>query len=119
RALLDSLPLRHEAAAHVGAGSGPPLIQAKSLCVECKKKAPLFWRKPTVFRAVEEADFDIFAGETLAIVGESGSGKTTLGRALVRLVRESSGSIRFDGQEITGLSGHALKHHRLQTQMVF
>lgn len=119
RALLDSLPLRGEAATRMEGGSGPPLIEAKSLCVEFKKKAPLFWRKPTVFRAVEDADFNVFEGETLAVVGESGSGKTTLGRALVRLVRESSGSLRFDGREITGLSGPALKRHRLQTQMVF
>jgi peptide/nickel transport system ATP-binding protein len=117
RALLDSLPLRSRATAR--ATDAPPLIEAKSLCIEFSRKASLFWRKPTLFRAVEEVDFRIYDGETLAVVGESGSGKTSIGRALVRLVRESSGSIRFAGQEITGLSGNALKQYRLQTQMVF
>ena len=54
------------------------------------------------FRAVKNASFDVYRGETFGIVGESGSGKTTIGRAIIRVVPVSGGSIRFHGREITG-----------------
>ena len=63
--------------------------------------------------------FDIGAGETLGLVGESGSGKTTTGRALLQLHKPTSGSVRFDGQELTTLDAKAMRAVRRDMQIVF
>ena len=55
-----------------------------------------------VFKAVSNASFDIYKGETFSLVGESGSGKTTIGRAIVRINPLSKGEIRFKGKRISG-----------------
>jgi oligopeptide/dipeptide ABC transporter ATP-binding protein len=75
-------------------------------------------RVPTV-SAVEGVSFAIGPGESLGVVGESGCGKTTLGRLLLRLENPTSGSIRFNGQEIGGLTGKELLDFRRQAQLVF
>ncbi len=118
RMLLESLPAR--GARDEGRGArGDTLVEIEQLSVEFKKKPPFFWQRPHAFRAVERASLTLQQGETLAVVGESGSGKTTIGRALVRLARESEGSIRFEGREVTAFDGRDLAAYRLQTQMVF
>jgi len=70
-------------------------------------------------RAVDGVSFAIERGETLGLVGESGSGKSTLCRAVLQLIPPSSGSIRFEGHEIAGLSRRRLRPLRSQMQMVF
>lgn len=70
-------------------------------------------------RAVEGASFALAPAETLGIVGESGSGKSTLGRLAVRLVTPSSGTVRFDGQDITNLPSRSLRRLRPDMQVVF
>jgi peptide/nickel transport system ATP-binding protein len=70
-------------------------------------------------RAVDGVSFDLAPGEVLGLVGESGSGKSTLGRALLGLVRPSSGSITFRGQELAGLPESQLRPLRRKLQMVF
>ena len=70
-------------------------------------------------RAVSGISFDIERGETLAIVGESGCGKSTLGKAILQLPKPTSGSVNFQGQELTTLNKDALRDIRPAMQMIF
>ncbi len=69
--------------------------------------------------AVSGISFDVLKGETLGIVGESGCGKSTTGRAIMQLPSPTSGSIVFDGTELTTLSGEAMREARTKIQMIF
>ncbi len=95
-----------------------PVIVAEGLAVHYDIGKSWFGRK-SVLKAVDDVSFTIRAGHTLGVVGESGSGKTTLGMALLRLLQTNAGIIRFQGQEIQGLSTKALKHLRGDMQVVF
>jgi oligopeptide transport system ATP-binding protein len=72
-----------------------------------------------VVKAVDGVSFDLAAGETLGIVGESGCGKSTLARTLIGLQQADSGSIRYAGQELVGLSKKDWRPLRREIQMVF
>jgi peptide/nickel transport system ATP-binding protein len=69
--------------------------------------------------AVSNISFDVLEGETLGLVGESGCGKSTTGRAVMQLPSPTSGSIQFDGAEMTTLSGEELRRMRTRMQMIF
>ncbi|UQI48086.1 dipeptide ABC transporter ATP-binding protein [Streptomyces sp. HU2014] len=79
----------------------------------------LFKKQVGAVRAVDGVSFDLRRGETLGIVGESGCGKSTVAKLLVNLERPTSGEIRYKGEDITRLSGRALKAVRRNIQMVF
>jgi oligopeptide/dipeptide ABC transporter ATP-binding protein len=94
-------------------GSGvTPLLQVSGLT----KHFPIAGGQ---VRAVDGVSFDLAAGETLALVGESGCGKTTTGRILLRLTEPTSGSIRFDGEDLLALGHRALRRRRREMQIVF
>ncbi|TPL73317.1 ABC transporter ATP-binding protein [Mesorhizobium sp. B2-3-13] len=97
-----------------------PLFSVRGL----KVALPDMTRKPLIGRAplaeiLKGLDFDLPSGSVTGIVGESGSGKSTLGRALVRLLEPSAGSIRFEGRDITHLPEAALRPLRRDLQMIF
>ncbi len=79
---------------------------------------PLFGAAPRI-EILRDLSFSLPKGEVAGIVGGSGSGKSTLGRALVRLLEPSGGSIRFDGTDITHLDDAALRPLRRRFQMIF
>ncbi|MEV7168754.1 dipeptide ABC transporter ATP-binding protein [Streptomyces sp. NPDC093224] len=79
----------------------------------------LFRKQVGAVKAVDGVSFGLRAGETLGIVGESGCGKSTVARMLVNLERPTAGSILYKGQDISRLSGRALKAVRRNIQMVF
>lgn len=96
-----------------------PLLQVENLNVHFPIRKGFFNRKPEVVRAVDGVSFDIYPGETVGLVGESGCGKTTLGRALLRLVEPTSGSILFEGVDLAKLPAGELRRRRREFQMVF
>jgi oligopeptide/dipeptide ABC transporter ATP-binding protein len=75
--------------------------------------------RPALVRAVDGIDLDIGRGEIVALVGESGSGKTTTGRALVRLAPITGGQVLLEGQDVTSISGGALRAYRRRVQIIF
>jgi oligopeptide transport system ATP-binding protein len=83
------------------------------------KRGLLIDREVDRVRAVDGVSFTVDRGETLGLVGESGSGKSTLCRAVLQLIEPSSGSVRFEGREIVGLSRRQLRPLRREMQMIF
>jgi oligopeptide transport system ATP-binding protein len=83
------------------------------------KKGLLFDRTVGYVDAVAGVSFDIGRGETLGLVGESGSGKSTTGYCILQAIRPTSGSVRFDGVELTELKGEDLRTMRRRMQLVF
>jgi oligopeptide transport system ATP-binding protein len=83
------------------------------------RKGVLVERTVGEVKAVDGVSFDISEGETLGLVGESGSGKSTTGYCVLQLIKPTSGSIRFMGQELTEIGREELRHMRREMQIVF
>lgn len=96
----------------------PPLVDVRDLVKDFPKRTSP-WGRASVHRAVDHVGFAIGERERFALVGESGSGKTTTGRCLLRLIEPTSGSFRFDGQEVFDLSAREMRAIRQRMQMVF
>ncbi len=77
------------------------------------------WTPPRTLKAVQGVSLDLYPGETLGIVGESGCGKSTLARAILNLNPATSGSIRWQGQEMAGASAQHWQALRRDVQMIF
>ncbi|MFI8191032.1 ABC transporter ATP-binding protein [Streptomyces sp. NPDC085946] len=97
-----------------------PILQVSGLVKHYPlTRGVLFKQQVGAVRAVDGVDFELRRGETLGIVGESGCGKSTVAKLLCHLERPTAGAIRFKGEDITRLSGRALKAVRRNIQMVF
>jgi oligopeptide/dipeptide ABC transporter ATP-binding protein len=105
-----------------GAAAEPatPLVHVERLVKEFPiRSGTFFQRQIGAVHAVEDVTFDIGRGETVGLVGESGCGKSTTARLLARLLEPTSGSIEFDGRDITTASSREMRSVRREIQMVF
>jgi len=118
RKLFDSLPGRLERGQTVTAGSDP-LLELSGLKVHFPIRKGVFRRVAGHVKAVDGVSLSVKAGQTLALVGESGSGKTTVGKAIVQLLPLASGSVCFQGVDLSTLSASALRERRRDFQVIF
>jgi oligopeptide/dipeptide ABC transporter ATP-binding protein len=96
-----------------------PLLEVRGLAVHFHQRAGWLGGPDRIVRAVDGVSFALQAGESLGLVGESGSGKSTVGRAILRLLAPTGGSIRFEGTELSRLGEGPLRPLRRQMQMIF
>jgi peptide/nickel transport system ATP-binding protein len=96
-----------------------PLLSVRNLEVHFPIRSGLFGKTTGMVKAVDGVSFDVKPGETLGLVGESGCGKTTTGRAILRLVEPTGGTVMFDGKDVRGLSAKDLKQTRKDFQIIF
>jgi peptide/nickel transport system ATP-binding protein len=100
--------------------SEAPLLEVSGLVKHYPvKRRLLAGSEARQVRAVDGVSFSVGRGETLGLVGESGSGKSTLSRTVLQLLRPTSGSVRFEGREIAGLSRREMRPLRPEMQMIF
>jgi len=99
---------------------GEPLLVVKNLKKYFPiKKGILFDRTVDYVKAVDDVSFEIYPGKTLGLVGESGSGKSTTGYCVLELLKPTSGSVRFLGEELTTMKKEDLRRMRREMQIVF
>jgi glutathione transport system ATP-binding protein len=101
------------------ATTGTPLLDVSDLKTYFDITGGLLAMPTARVHAVEDVSFTLGHGETLALVGESGCGKSTTGRTIVGLEKARAGSIKYEGVELVGKTGEALKPYRRKMQMIF
>jgi oligopeptide transport system ATP-binding protein len=103
-----------------GGRGDAPLLEVRHLVKHFPVKSGiLFDREVARVRAVDDVSLTLHEGETLGLVGESGCGKSTLCRTILQLLSPTSGSVRFHGKEIAGVSRRKLRPLRREMQMIF
>jgi oligopeptide/dipeptide ABC transporter ATP-binding protein len=95
------------------------LVEVEHLTKRFQVKQGVFARGKAEVHAVEDVSFTVRRGETLGIVGESGCGKSTTARLMTRLLDLTSGTVRFDGRDISTMSQRQLRPLRREMQMIF
>lgn len=114
--VLNDINLEKSAA---NTDTGLPLLSVQQLVVKYPASKNLFGKPTAFYNAVDKVSFDVGVNETVGLVGESGCGKTTLGRAILQLIKLSSGRIIFEGKELSSLNQHSLRGVRRELQVVF
>ena len=96
-----------------------PLLQARNLVRDYPTPRKNLWTPGTPFRAVNEVNLSLFAGQSIGLVGESGCGKSTLARMILALDTPTSGEIHFQGRQLVGAAEDDLRAARKDMQVVF
>ena len=117
---MDETPVdMPEPVASVPSVSDGPVLSVDNLITRFDVETGFWGKVKRRVHAVEQVSFNLYPGETLGLVGESGCGKSTIGRSLIGLETPRSGSIVFNGQELTQVSGSQLQKLRRNIQYVF
>lgn len=96
------------------------MADEREVLLEVKNLEVTYGSGRKAYKAVKNANFTIYKGETFGLVGESGSGKTTIGRAIMRILPTSGGEVFYKGQKINGKISHALDKQVIkEIQMIF
>ena len=96
------------------------MADEREVLLEVKDLEVTYGSGRKAYKAVKNANFTIYKGETFGLVGESGSGKTTIGRAIMRILPTSGGQVLYKGQQINGKISHALDRQVIkEIQMIF
>jgi oligopeptide transport system ATP-binding protein len=117
--MISGIMDREKTEENIEKENGEVLLRVKDLKMHFPIKGGLLGRTQGYVKAVDGVTFDILKGETFGLVGESGCGKSTTGRALLRLLEATSGSVRFDGKDIFALSETELRTARREMQLIF
>jgi oligopeptide transport system ATP-binding protein len=94
------------------------LLRVESLSVDFAVPGE-FWGPKIAVHAVQDVSFDLAPGETLGIVGESGCGKSTLGRALLNLIRPTTGHVFWNGKDLASASHREQRLLRREMTIIF
>ena len=101
------------------AASSVPLVETRNVTKLYPVRAGWITKRLSWLSAVEDVSLSVQRGETVGLVGESGSGKSTLARLLVRLIEPTNGEVRYDGRDISSLSGRERRRFRRKAQIIF
>ncbi len=99
--------------------SQEPILKVENLKTWYPLRKGVFGRTYDYIKSVDDVSFDVYPGETLGLVGESGCGKTTLGRSILRLVEPTSGSVVFEGKDVSKMDNKELREYRKKAQIIF
>lgn len=99
--------------------SDSPLLEVNQLTKHFPVRGGLFLRTVGQVHAVDDVSFEVRQGETLGLVGESGCGKSTVGKTLLRLYEPTTGSVQFEGEDITKIGRKELRNLRRDIQIIF
>jgi oligopeptide transport system ATP-binding protein len=116
---VDQLTATASAAPTVRPHDPANIVEVDDLKVYFPIRAGIFKTIKGTVKAVDDVTFEVRRGETLGLVGESGCGKSTIGRAMIRLREPTSGTVRFDGVDLTTLKSGDLRRMRRRMQIIF